>query len=83
MHRLIVLFVLIALVLIALVLAVLPRPCPPVDTVIWEWERDAAAYERGEISFDELIRRSDFLIECSRRRWEREQERRERERRER
>lgn len=64
-------------------LVVLPRPCPPAGTVIWEWERNSAAYERGEISFDELIRRSDRLIECSRRRWERERERRERERRER
>ena len=61
-------------------LVVLPRPCPPVDTVVWEWERDAAAYERGEISLDELIRRSDRLIECSRRRRARELERRERER---
>ena len=42
-------------------------PCPPAAQIISHWEKDAADYEAGRISFDELIYRSDRLIECSER----------------
>ena len=41
-------------------------PCPPAGQLISHWEKDAADYEAGRISFDELIYRSDRLIECRR-----------------
>ena len=40
-------------------------PCPPAHRIIAQWEEDAADYHAGRISFDELIYRSDRLIECS------------------
>ena len=43
--------------------------CPPAGQLISHWEKNAADYEAGRISFDELIYRSDLLIECSERCW--------------
>ena len=40
-------------------------PCPPAHRIIAHWEKDAADYEAGKISFEELIYRSDRLIKCS------------------
>ena len=44
--------------------------CPPAGELMGAWERNSEAYRRGEISFEELIERSDRLIECSERLWE-------------
>ena len=40
-------------------------PCPLAHRIIAHWEKDAEDYHAGRISFDELIYRSDRLIECS------------------
>ena len=39
--------------------------CPPAGQIISHWEKNTEEYNAGKISFDELIRRSDRLIECS------------------
>ena len=39
--------------------------CPPAEQIISQWEKDNEEYQAGKISFDELIYRSDRLIECS------------------
>ena len=39
--------------------------CPPAGQIISQWEKDNEEYQAGKISFDELIYRSDRLIECS------------------
>ena len=40
-------------------------PCPPAGQIIAQWEKDNEDYQAGKISFDELIYRSDRLIERS------------------
>ena len=39
--------------------------CPPPGQIISQWEKDHEEYQAGEISFDELIYRSDKFIDCS------------------
>ena len=39
--------------------------CPPANQIIAQWEKDNEEYQAGKISFDELIRQSDKLIDCS------------------
>ena len=39
--------------------------CPPAEQIISHWEKNTEEYNAGKISFDELIYRSDRLIECS------------------
>ena len=39
--------------------------CPPPEQIISHWKKDNEEYQAGKISFDELIYRSDRLIECS------------------
>ena len=43
-------------------------PCPPAHQIIVQWEKNSDDYHAGKMSFDELIRRSDKLIECSQKR---------------
>ena len=38
--------------------------CPPPGQIISQWEKDHEEYKAGKISFDELIRQSDKLINC-------------------
>ena len=38
--------------------------CPLAGEMMGAWERNSAEYHRGAISFEELIERSDRLIEC-------------------
>ena len=40
--------------------------CPPAGQIIEHWKKDNEEYQAGKISFDELIYRSDRLIECRR-----------------
>ena len=40
--------------------------CPPAGQIIAHWKKDNEEYQAGKISFDELIYRSDRLIECRR-----------------
>ena len=63
--------VLIGVVLALVVFSVLRDGCPSPGELMGAWERNSAAYRRGEISFEELIERSDRLLECSERLWER------------
>ena len=39
--------------------------CPPPGQIISHWEKNTEEYNAGKISFEELIYRSDRLIECS------------------
>lgn len=39
--------------------------CPPAGQIISHWKKNTEEYKAGKISFEELIYRSDRLIECS------------------
>ena len=39
--------------------------CPPPGQIIAHWKKDNEEYQAGKISLDELIYRSDRLIDCS------------------
>ena len=57
----------IVVLLVGIAYSLFHSPCPPAHRIIAHWEKDAADYEAGKITFEELIYRSDRLIECSER----------------
>ena len=66
MKRLLRIFFIVAC-LVGIAYSLFHSPCPPSHRIIAQWEEDAADYEAGKITFEELIYRSDRLIECSER----------------
>ena len=64
MKRLLRIFFIVVL-LVGIAYSLFYSPCPPAHRIIAHWAQDAADYEAGKITFEELIYRSDRLIECS------------------